>query len=127
MLCHCVYIPSCSLYLIHPFPLPRSMPLSLTVPRPQFRFSNRLTACHPTPNLEGQSTLYIYIYIYTPGLSGLAMPLGTGHPIWSPFMTCMGCSETSFLRPPHGEIMTMRLVMCGTNRPNAGKIKNTRP
>jgi hypothetical protein len=91
------------------------MPLSLTVPRPQFRFSNKLTACHPTPNLEGQST----IYILTPGLCGLAIPLGTGHPIWLHGLQW----NFSFPRSPHGEILTI----CGRNRPNAGKIKNTRP
>jgi len=36
------YVPSCSPLVINPFPLPRSIPLSLTVPRPQLRLSNRI-------------------------------------------------------------------------------------
>jgi len=52
-----------SSHLINTFPLPRSIPLSLTVPRPYFSlrdrfFSVRLWACHPTLNLEGQSAIF---------------------------------------------------------------------
>jgi hypothetical protein len=51
---------------INPFPLSSSISLSLTVPRSQlvflianFFYGDRLLVCHPTPNLEGQSTLFI--------------------------------------------------------------------
>ena len=54
------------LILINPFPMPRSIPLSLTVPRPHFKFFNRqllygdtLRACHPSSILEGQSTVFV--------------------------------------------------------------------
>ena len=63
------YVHSKSLpYLNNSFPLPRSIPLSLTVPRSQFRFPNSfffflngdwLWACRPTPNLGGQSTIIV--------------------------------------------------------------------
>jgi hypothetical protein len=65
------YVPSCSPLVINPFPLPRSIPLSLTVPRPQLRLSNRiyyddrLSACRPVSNLEGQSTVIVTL-TYTP-------------------------------------------------------------
>jgi len=55
---------SLSSHLINTFPLPRWIPLSLTVPRPYFLFPDRffccdrLLACCPTPNLEGQSTVF---------------------------------------------------------------------
>jgi hypothetical protein len=58
------YIPSRYPQLINPCPLPRSIPLSLIVPKPHLRFSNRylfysdrLSAWRPTPKQEGQSTL----------------------------------------------------------------------
>jgi hypothetical protein len=57
-ICVLVYIPSCYLHLIKPCPLPRSIPIRLTVSGQQFSFSNshlvygdRLSACRPTPNL----------------------------------------------------------------------------
>jgi hypothetical protein len=51
-----------------------------------------LSACLRTPNLEGQSTVFI-----TPGQGGPALPPGTGHLFYSPFTTCMGCSGTALL------------------------------
>ena len=36
----CAYIPICYPHLINPFPLPKSIPLCLTVLRPQFRLPN---------------------------------------------------------------------------------------
>jgi hypothetical protein len=62
--CSCAYIPSCYPDVINTFPLLRSIAFSLPVPRPQFRFPNLfysdiLTACCPTPNLEGQTTVFI--------------------------------------------------------------------
>jgi hypothetical protein len=69
------FIPySCSVYRVYiqvavlicnPFPLPKSIPPGLTVQKPQFRFPTSfftLPGCHPTPNLEGQYTVFI-----TPG------------------------------------------------------------
>jgi hypothetical protein len=82
-------------HVINTFPLHRSIPLRLTFLRPQFRFPNRffygdrLTACSPTPSLEGQSTVFI-----TSRQGGQAVPSGAGYRFWSPFTTFMGCSGT---------------------------------
>ena len=58
----CAYIPSC----YTPFPLPRSITLSLfwvhNVGFITVFYCDWLLACHPTPNLDGQSTTFI-----TPG------------------------------------------------------------
>jgi len=87
------------------FPLPRSIPLSLPVPKPQFRFPNlfhcdRLSACQPTPNLEGQSTVFI--------ISGAEWPICTSRhriPILVAFYDLHGLQwDYSFPQSPHGEV-----------------------
>jgi hypothetical protein len=59
-------IPSRYSHLIYTFPLSTSFLLGLTDPRPQYGFlpicsffyGDRLSHCRPTPNLEGQSTVF---------------------------------------------------------------------
>jgi hypothetical protein len=73
----CMYIPSCYPHLTNPLPLPRSIPISLTVPRPQFSqlsYGDRLSACRPYPSLEDQSTLIII-----PRHDSPAIPPSTGY------------------------------------------------
>jgi len=51
----------CYPHLINPFPLPRSIPLSLTAPsfsNSQLICGDRSSDCRRTPNLEGQSTVF---------------------------------------------------------------------
>jgi len=62
-----------------------------------FFCGDMLSACRPTPNMEDKPIVFI-----TPGAgqSGPATPTGTGYSFWSPFTTCMGCSET-VLFPGH--------------------------
>jgi hypothetical protein len=66
----------------------------------------RLSACHPNPNLEGKSTECITpgagCPSYTPA-TGAGCPSytpATGYPFWSSLTTCMGCSRT-ILFPDH--------------------------
>ena len=66
--CKHFHIPSCYPCLTNAFHLPRSIPLNPTVPKSQFRFTNsqlfycdRLSACHPTPNLDFQCTVFIIL------------------------------------------------------------------
>jgi hypothetical protein len=86
------YIPRCYAHLFIPFPLPRSIPLSLTVPRPLFFLTVSfftVKSCRPTSNLEGHSTVFT-----TPGAGWPSYTPGSGYPIWSPFTTYMGYSST---------------------------------
>ena len=100
------YDPSCYLHLIKPFPLPKSIPLSLTVPRLQFRFPNsqlfygdRLSACRPTTNLETQSTVFI-----TPGTGWPSYTPRHWVPILVAFYDLPGMQwECSFPLSPHGD------------------------
>ena len=53
-------------HVINPLPLPRSIALSLTVPKTHFKFpkcqlfyADSLSACRPTPILEEQSTVFL--------------------------------------------------------------------
>ena len=79
-----------------PFLLHRSIPLSMTLLRPQFQFPNSwhfysdsLLVCWTNPNLEGQSTFFI-----TPGAEWPSYTSTYPWPFWSPFTTYMGCRGT---------------------------------
>jgi hypothetical protein len=94
-------------YLINPSPLPTSIPLYLTVPRPHFSFPNgqlfTVTGFQPvTQNPTWRASLP---NLYPPGQGGPAVPPGTG----SPFTTCMGCSGT-ILFPCHHTGKVLLLV-----------------
>ena len=98
-----------STLISYPFPLSGSIPLSLTFLRPQFRFPNsqlfygdRFLACCPTPNLEGQSTIFI-----TPGAEWPSFTAGSGYPFRSPFTTRMGCSGTILFPSHHMGTLTL--------------------
>jgi hypothetical protein len=101
------YIPSRCPHLINPLPLLRSIQLSLTVLRPHFRFPNsqhfyggRLSACRPTPNLEGQSTIFI-----TPRAGWPSCVPRLRVPILVTFYDLYGLQwDYSFPRLPHGEV-----------------------
>jgi hypothetical protein len=89
--------------LINPSPLPRLIPFYLTVPRPHFRFPNNqfftVTACRPTPNLEGQSAEFI-----TPGAGWPSYTPGHWVPILVAFYDLHGQQwDYSFPWSPHGE------------------------
>jgi hypothetical protein len=51
-----------------------------------------LSACRPTPNMEGQPTVFI-----ASGQGGPAITPGTGYQFWSPFTTGNVCSGTVHL------------------------------
>jgi hypothetical protein len=94
--------------LVNPFPLPRSIPFYPTVPRPHFRFPNdlffysdRLSACRPTPNLKGQSAEFI-----TPGAGWPSYTPRHWVPNLVAFYDLHGHQwDYSFPLSPHGEIV----------------------
>jgi hypothetical protein len=100
------YVPSCYLHLIKPCPLPRSIPLSPTVPRPQFRspnshlfYGDRLSARRPTPNLETLSTVFI-----NPGTGWSSYTPRHRVPILVAFYDLHGMQwDCSFPLSPHGD------------------------
>jgi hypothetical protein len=91
----------------YPFPLSWSIPLSLTVPKPQIGF---LTAClgwqvafAQPPNLEGQSTVFI-----TAGAGWPNYALRHRVPILVAFYDLHGLQwDYSFLWSPHGELLKL--------------------
>jgi hypothetical protein len=99
----CAYIPSCfpiSLILLlclgrfHSVWLFRGHDLDLLTVR--FFYGEKLSHCHPTPNLKGQSTVFI-----TRGQGRPALPPGTGYLFWSPFTTFRACIGTILFSGHH--------------------------
>jgi hypothetical protein len=97
----------CYPHLMYPFPPSRTIPLYLTLPRPQPRFPNcklfnggSLSACCPAPNMEGQSTVFI-----TAGAGWLSHTTRHRVPILVAFYDLLGLQwDYSIPRSPYGEL-----------------------